>query len=314
MIVPTPRLLALALFGIVPVALSGSQPLAIYVALLWAAMAISVTIVDALLTPSKRNLDWQRVHDAKLSLGVDNMISLTVTNTSRWNAILRVRDVTAPLLIPSGNRADGQCAPRGQWNFQYRVLPVHRGEYMLGPIAARCRGPLGLGWRERRWSLIERVKVYPNLLAVQSYESLARRGRLEEIGLKVARRFGGGTEFEQLRDYTPDDEYRRINWKATARRHRIVSVDYRTERSQNVFLLLDSGRLMSTPIPIELPGRSAAKRVSSPALTRFDYAVNASLLIAFVAQQAGDRLASCRSPTGSSATARRGLDGGGSCI
>lgn len=284
------RLLLIALLGIAPIALAGSQPLAIYVGVFWFTAAAALTAADAFLTPRKNDLQWSRIHDSKLSLGVNNVISLTLSNRSRWNLIFRVRDVTPGLLIPTGNDAAGTCLPRGQWHFEYAVLPVHRGEYTLGPVAARFRGPLGLAWRQRTWALTEPVTVYPNLLAVRSYESLARRGLLQEIGLKLARRYGGGTEFEQLRDYTPDDEYRRINWKATARRHRVISVDYRTERSQNVFLMLDAGRLMSTPVRLDSRRRPPDQKTSAPALTRFDHAVNASLLLAFVAQQAGDRV------------------------
>jgi uncharacterized protein (DUF58 family) len=289
-IVPSTRLLALALVGVLPVALSGSQSVAIYVAVLWGAACVMTAAVDALLTPRKTELQWTRTHDQKLSLGVDNVISLTLANMSQRNAVIRVRDVTPRLLIPNGNEAFGRCPPRGTWSFNYRLLPIHRGEYRIGPVAARLRGPLGLAWRQRIWPLGEGVKVYPNLLAVRSYESLARRGLLQEIGLKTVRRYGGGTEFEQLRDYTPDDEFRRINWNATARRHRVISVDYRTERSQNVFLLLDSGRMMSTPIPLNPPLASRGHTTTPPAMTRFDHAVNAGLLLAFVAQQAGDRV------------------------
>src|SRR5919199_2983552 len=104
---------------------------------------------------------------------------------------------------------------------------------------------------------------------------MARRSRLEEFGIHRSRLAGRGTEFERIRDYTPDDEYRRIDWKATARRHRPMTRVYEVERSQNVFLVLDAGRMMA--------GRAGP-------LAKLDYAVNAALMLAHVALGCGDRV------------------------
>ena len=70
---------------------------------------------------------------------------------------------------------------------------------------------------------------------------------LQQIGLKSSRLFGEGTEMERLRDYTPDDDYRRIDWKATARHRKPIVREYETEKSQDVIIMLDTGRLMATP-------------------------------------------------------------------
>lgn len=119
------------------------------------------------------------------------------------------------------------------------------------------------------------MKVYPNLLEMRRYELLARRGQVAEIGLHTPRFLGRGTEFERLREYQTDDDYRRINWKDTARIGRPVSVEYQTERSQNVILMLDAGRLMAAPI--------------GP-LAKIDYAINAALMLAYVASRMGDNV------------------------
>jgi uncharacterized protein (DUF58 family) len=108
---------------------------------------------------------------------------------------------------------------------------------------------------------------------VRKYDLLARTGRLQELGLRRARVFGRGTEFERLREYTPDDEFRQISWKATARRGRPIAIEYQTERSQTVITLLDAGRLMRAPI--------------GP-LAKLDYAINTTLLLGYVAGLRGD--------------------------
>jgi uncharacterized protein (DUF58 family) len=110
---------------------------------------------------------------------------------------------------------------------------------------------------------------------VRSYDLLLRRNRLQEIGLRHTRMFGQGTEFERLREYLPDDEYRRINWKATARRHRPVTVQYQTERSQNIMMVLDTGRMMQSPVAD---------------MAKLDYVINAALLLAYVASGKGDNV------------------------
>jgi uncharacterized protein (DUF58 family) len=306
-LIPTRRLLFLALCGLVPLVLTSSYGAAFLVGLAWLAAVVVIALIDGWFSLPSEALVWSRDHDQKLSLGAWNPVSLTLENRSRRALRLEVRDAVPSLLVPDGDHGGGECAPFGTWTLHYRVFPIHRGDYRFGAAGVRYLGPLGLAWWQRKLNLDDAVKVYPNLLAIRSYEALIRRGQLEEIGLRNSRRWGSGTEFERLREYTPDDEYRRINWKATARRNKPIAVDYQTERSQNVLLVLDSGRLMSTRVPLEgdlapaddldriIRSEAGAAPVSpSPtaprALTRLDYAVNASVLLAYVSHQYGDRV------------------------
>lgn len=277
------------MLGVVPVALTGSTNVSAYVAVVWAVAVVGAGLVDGLMTPRRDELTWDRQHEEKLYLGAWNPVSVTLTNRSHRPAHFRLRDVIPSRMIPDGNRREDFCGQAQSYRMEYRVLPLHRGDYLFGPLVARLRGPLGLAWRQRTWALPGPVTVYPNLLPIRSYESLARRGQLQEIGIRNARRYGGGTEFEQLRQYSPDDEYRRISWKATARMGRLISVDYRTERAQNVLLVLDAGRLMTTPVRLKGIEQEQPTR-TPPALTRFDHSLNAALLLSFVAQQTGDRV------------------------
>jgi uncharacterized protein (DUF58 family) len=119
------------------------------------------------------------------------------------------------------------------------------------------------------------VKVYPNLLDIRRYDLLLKQNRLQEMGLRQARVFGEGTEYERLREYSPDDDYRRIDWKATARRARPITVEYQTERRQNIFVAIDAGRMMQSPVD---------------RIAKLDYVVNAALLLAYVATGKGDKV------------------------
>jgi uncharacterized protein (DUF58 family) len=139
----------------------------------------------------------------------------------------------------------------------------------------RWWGVLGLIIRQARFAAATDVKVYPNLLDIRKYELLVRRGQLQEMGLRHTRMLGSGTEFERLREYQFDDEFRRIDWKAMARRGKPITREFETERSQNILCMLDVGRLMRSPVGD---------------LAKVDYAINAVLMLSYVAGLRGDKV------------------------
>lgn len=278
--VPTRRLLGAGLGLVVPLVLATVVPGVEWVALAYLLGLAGVVTLDARRSPKAEQFEVERRHDPRISLAEDNPVDLVV----RWTVpgmtgrprSLHVRD-EAPVEIPNdGTLFDGEIAPGAGWFGRYHLSPRRRGDYPFGAIVLRVASPLGLLQWQHRFASEDSARVYPNLRAIARYDLLARRGRLEEAGLRRTRRFGSGTEFERLRDYQPDDDYRRINWKATARRRQPVTVEYETERSQNLVLVLDTGRLMGTPV-----GH----------MQKLDYAVNAALMLAYVAMEMGDRTA-----------------------
>ncbi len=231
-------------------------------------------------------LDWRqarpvtqfevkRSHDNRLSLGAQNLIQLHVRNRNRRRVHIWVRDEPPDEFILDERIFATDIQARTTWTGQYQVQPLRRGDYAFGNINLRWRGPLGLVVRQGKVELAAPVKVYPNLLEVRRYDLLLKRNRLQELGLRHARLFGEGTEFERLREYSPDDEFRRIDWKATARRHRPITVEYQTERSQNVMVVLDIGRMMQSPVAH---------------IAKLDYVINAALLLAYVVTGKGDKV------------------------
>ncbi|MBN2573888.1 MAG: DUF58 domain-containing protein [Deltaproteobacteria bacterium] len=159
----------------------------------------------------------------------------------------------------------------------YHVRPSRRGLYALGDHHLRWPTPLGLWWRQVRVGAQHPVRVYPDVQAVRGYELLARQS-LENRLVRTVRLRGGENEFEALRDYQRDDEYRAIDWKATARRQKLIAREYQQERNQSVLCLLDCGRLMSA---------------ESQGLSQLDHALNAVLMLAHVATRAGDQVGLC---------------------
>ncbi|MCI0394209.1 MAG: DUF58 domain-containing protein [Chloroflexi bacterium] len=242
---------------------------------LYALLVVGLLLLDWRLAGPVRRFDLERQHDTKLSLGANNPIHLLLRNRSRRPATFWLRDEPPDAFEMDTRLLSGAAGPHSAWQGVYHVRPLRRGDYRFGNLNLRWRGPLGLAVRQGTVAAAGPVKVYPNLLNVRRYDLLLRRNRLQELGLRHTRQFGEGTEFERLREYLPDDEFRRIDWKATARRHRPVTVEYQTERSQNVVAVVDTGRMMQSPV----------ERIA-----KLDYVINAVLFLAYVATGKGDKI------------------------
>ena len=157
----------------------------------------------------------------------------------------------------------------------YHLTPKSRGDYHFGDVHLRMRGRFGMVNRLALVTLPEAVKVYPNLVDTATFNLMARRGRLQQVGIRAARLQGAGREFESLRDYMPDDEMRRIDWKASARSGKLVARQYEVEKSQSIILAIDIGRTMLA---------------ENDGIQKLDYAINAALLLAYVATLSEDRV------------------------
>lgn len=267
------RTFLLLLVAVIPLAF-GFPWIALGLLLLMAACLLA----DWRLSPSPQ--DWQisRRHDERLSLAVPNRIDIDLYLRSGARATpVWIRDDPPPSfqIGSEGRILNHLVTPRQPTQASYDLTPPNRGDYPFGDIYLRWQSPLGLLIRQHRFDAGEEVKVYPNLVDVKKYDLMLRKNRLWELGLRNTRLFGSGTEYERLRDYQPDDEYRRINWKATARRGKPISIEYETERSQNIVVMLDLGRMMRSPVGD---------------VAKVDYAINAVLLLAYVAAQKGDKV------------------------
>jgi uncharacterized protein (DUF58 family) len=157
---------------------------------------------------------------------------------------------------------------------EYHVEPSLRGAHVLGDHHLRLPSPLGLWIVQRRIVARKAVRVYPDLKQLQQFDLLSKQDR--ELSLvRVSRHKGGESEFARLRDHVQDDDSRRVDWKATARRQKLTVREYQLESNQNLMFLLDAGRVMTG--------------VDS-GISRFDHALNASLMLAHVAARGGDRV------------------------
>jgi uncharacterized protein (DUF58 family) len=270
------RFLLLMLVAAPLIALSGWIAPLLPVVWAYVVAVLVLAVFDWRAAQSADRFELRREHDRRLSLGAENLVRVHIRERGGRRTEVSLRDDPPDEFAVIGKRTlTGSVIGRGTLVLDYHVRPRRRGDYDFGDLNLRWVGPLGLMVRQARYPAAVAVKVYPNLVAVHKYDLLLRRNRLHELGLRNARIFGEGTEFHRLRDYLPDDEYRRINWKATARRARPITMEYETERSQTVMALLDVGRMMASPV-----GEMA----------KLDYVVNAVLLFSYVAAAKGDKV------------------------
>jgi uncharacterized protein (DUF58 family) len=274
----TTRSWLLLLVTALPLALAAIASLWLWVALGWFGLVMALLLADWRLTPNPLAWTVTRRHDDRLSLAVHNPITLMVElrqGTKPLAVWLRDEPPLTFHVAETERILSTRVTPRVTQTLTYTVYPPRRGDYRFGDLHLRWESLLGLWRRQHSFPAAEPVKVYPNLADVKKYDLLLRKNRLWELGVRNTRVLGSGAEFERLRDYSPDDEYRRINWKATARRGKPISVEYETERSQHIMLLLDVGRMMRSPVGD---------------VAKVDYAINAALLLAYVAAQKGDKI------------------------
>lgn len=271
------RWITLFALGMIFFALSGWKPVFLGVGLLWHIALIALLVADWRRLPARGLLTVEREMEDRLAQNSDHAVRLRVRNGSSHTVRLDVKDTPPPALPNDLNDAPlaFTLKPQSRQTSAYRLQPQQRGDFRFGDLWLRVHGRLGLVQRQWRVSASETIKVYPNLSETARFTLMARKGRLQQAGIRQARLQGAGREFESLRDYLPDDEMRRIDWKASARRGKLVARQYEVERSQSVLIALDIGRTMLA----EIDG-----------VPKLDYAINAALLLAHVATLSDDRV------------------------
>ena len=231
--------------------------------------------LDALHGRRSFALRLRRERPARLSLGAENEVTIVLDNPRGRSIRLRVRDEAPAAFRVNPPVLEAVVPAHGWTRLTYRLLPTERGNFSFGSIYLRYRGVLGLAWFDATIVAAESVQVYPNLLEVRRYEALVRTTLVRAGGYRSKRLPGAGREFSHYREYTPDDDYRHVSWKATARRGKPITAVHESEHSQDIIFCLDIGRMM-------------AARVGT--LTKLDHAINAVLMLTHVSQSFQDNL------------------------
>jgi uncharacterized protein (DUF58 family) len=243
----TRRLYWLVGFGIVPLLLSTFVPALALLGVVGNLVVTALVVTDYLLGVSVEDaIQVHRVVDAALVTGREVEIALIVENRVGREVRGIIRDEPPAVFVLTQNDQRQHAlniGPRARQTFTYRVTPPARGDFSFGDIYLRIVGPLGLVVRQGRSAAAMSVAVFPDVQA-DGVDLLLRRAQRTRAGMRRARTVGIGRVFSSLREYTPDDEYRVVDWKATARSGKVIARTFEAERSQDVLLLLDLGRLM----------------------------------------------------------------------
>jgi uncharacterized protein (DUF58 family) len=272
-VVPTRRLaIVAAVLALVLWVLPGERVL---VTLIVANLVLAVVaLLDALAAPPPGTLPVDRRLPPAVTLGTAAEISWTVRNPRRRSLRVALADDLAPSLRADTRRTWARLPAGGVLEASTAIRPARRGRFTPTELVVRVQGPLGLGARQATLLLPGTLRVFPSFRSKDEAELRIRRARIAEVGLRSARGLGSGTEFDRLREYAVDDEFRRIDWSATARAGRPIVREYRAERNQTVVVLLDNGRVM-------------AGRVDG--VPRVEHAVDAVMMLTAVATGLGDR-------------------------
>ncbi len=234
-------------------------------------LAVSL-IADIWLLCGSRRLEARRELPSRFSNGDLNEVNISLHHTYPFDLRIRIVDELPPQFQMRDFIIPKKLPPGRTLRHTYRLRPVERGEYRFGDLLVYARSPLGLISCRHRFPAQTTVKVYPSYLALKQYNWEAFRQY--ESGLRKIRRLGHTLEFEHIKAYVPGDDIRTINWKATAKRGKLMVNHYTDKKSQPVYAVIDKGRVMKMPFL---------------GMSLLDYAINSALVIAHAAIHKHDR-------------------------
>lgn len=275
--IPRRRLLALAVALAIGVAFyPGEVPGGT-----WAGLAILngallvAALLDARAAPGPTDITVTRIHPPSVVQGGRSTLGWQVDNHTDRTVTLRLVDDLAPSLGADDRGAELTVGPHGVATAATEIRPTRRGRFEPEALTVTAAGPLGLVWRQRVRTVPSTLQVLPPFHGRKAAESRIRRARTLELGSRRSRGIGGGSEFEQLREYSQEDQFRHIDWGATARTGRPIVRVYQPEPNQSVIVLLDNGRLMAGNVG---------------GIPRLEHGIDATRTLATVAVALGDRI------------------------
>ena len=238
-------------------------------------IVVALILVDTtILFANKKGIFSRRDTLDKLSNGDDNPVQILIENHYLFPIRITVID-ELPFQFQARDKEFGLNISSGKNKvIEYDLHPLKRGEYNFGAVNVYVKSPIGFIQKRYRFSQDIVVPVYPSFMQMRKYELMAISNRLTDAGIKKIRRRGNNAEFDQIKEYVSGDDYRTINWKATARKNKLMLNQYTDEKSQQVYSIIDMGRVMRMPFE---------------GLSLLDYAINSSLVISNIAMLKQDK-------------------------
>lgn len=227
-----------------------------------------------LLYRGKGRVFVRRIVPERLSNGDENELKLYLENFYPFAVTVGIIDEIPFQFQKRDLWFSTQLQPQAKTTISYHLRPVKRGEYEFGLTRLYVKSPLALLARRFNLGASKVVPVYPSFLKLRQYELLAISNRIADVGIKKVRRIGHSLEFDQVKNYVVGDDYRTINWKATARRSDLMVNSFTDEKAQHVYCVIDKSRAM---------------KMTFEGLSLLDYAINASLMLSNVALAKQDK-------------------------
>lgn len=246
-----------------------------YAMVTWDLLLVLAWAADLNSLPKASALRIRRTWLAPLSLSVSSQTKITAINNSRLMLHIHVLDALPSFLRIEPPQLNLVAPPGGEAEGEYSIQPKRRGTFIAPQVYVRYEGPLRIAQRWGVADLPQEITIYPNLAEAKAHALYLLRSRQLALEKRFSRIRGAGRAFESLREYQDGDDYGDICWSATARRGKLVTRLYELEKSQTIWIVVDTGRLMRT-------------RVAS--LTKLDHATNAALALCQVALFTGDRV------------------------
>lgn len=234
---------------------------------------IAVAIVDMCLVVGARHFSCTRKLLRVASQGKEHEVEIELVNFSRFGCRLSVQDDLPQSFEAEPANFETEIDGKSKTRFTYKFVCNERGQSVLECVHLMVHSPLRL-WRAFYQVPFEStVNVYPDMKQISEYDLLARTNRLSLLGMRRSRKIGQDNEFERLRDYTQDDNYKHIDWRATARRRKLTVRDFQANQSQRIVFMVDCGRMMTG---------------TAGDISLLDHSLNAMLMLSYVALRQGD--------------------------
>ncbi|MEZ6049122.1 MAG: DUF58 domain-containing protein [Planctomycetaceae bacterium] len=271
--IPQPRLIILMLFFLLPFIVGIWLPEGTTIGRIGLVAFLVLVTFDYFLSSDFKKILVERSVSEAMSVGVPNPVKLIVQNRNPATIILQLHDEPPEPSTLEGLPVTIVLRPQRETSVSYHAIPARRGKNSFGRLFLRLSSRFGFWLLFEERVLEQPVDIFPDIQTVRQVELLARQNRLAEAGVRMSRFLGRGNEFERLREYRRGDEYRSIDWKATARRRELISREYTVEKNQNLLFLLDCGRGMCNEVDN---------------ISHFDRALNGLILLSYVALRQGD--------------------------
>ena len=239
------------------------------------ASLIGLTAIDALLVFTSVNpIVVTRDVNARLNLGDDNKVILTVRNTTPQPINFSLIEGYPVEMQDRKTVLKGTLLPEKEKVFEYQYDASQRGKFEFGDVFIIIRSMFFMASRGVTIPLKQDVHVYPSVLQMKKYELLVFQQQKTSSGIKKIRRLGNNSEFEQIKNYVQGDDLKSINWKATSRRNELMVNQYQEEKSQSIYCIIDKSRNM---------------QMDFDGLSLLDYSINSSLVFSNIALRKGDK-------------------------